>query len=83
MDHKLENVSDETISKSESSEKKIDLFIKQKERKSKKDRKGQKSTWKESTNYDLVDCICSNEHAKNKLFLLTIKHQRMQKLIGK
>ena len=81
VDYQFENVSDSTITKSESSDDEINLFTKGKQKKSKKSRKGQKSAWKNSTMNDLVDSICSNEYAKKVLFLLTIKHQIMQKFI--
>ena len=57
VDHKSENVSDETISKLESSDDEINLFSKRKKRKTRKGKKRQKSTWKESRNDDLVNCI--------------------------
>ena len=40
-----------------------------------------KESKKRVTMNDLVDSICSNEYAKKVLFLLTIKHQIMQKFI--
>ena len=57
VDHKSKNVSDETISKLESSDDEINLFSKRKKRKIRKGKKRQKSTWKESRNDDLVNCI--------------------------
>ena len=59
--HESENVSDETISNLESSDKEINLFSKGKERKSKKGRKDRKSPWKESAIDGLVDYICFTE----------------------
>lgn len=66
-DHESENVSDKTIFKSEWSDKEINLFSNKKKRKSKKGRVGGKSTWKENTNDNLIDFICSNEYSKKKL----------------
>ena len=70
MDHKPENVSDKTISKLESLDEEINLV---KERKSKKDRRGRKSTWKESAIDNLVDCICFKEYVRKKLIFTNKK----------
>ena len=59
-DHKSENIFHETISKSESSD--------EEKGKNKNDRKRRKSTWKEYTNDNLVDCICFNEYTKKLIF---------------
>ena len=56
--HESENVSDETISNSESLDEETNLFSKGKERKSKKGRKDRKPPWKESAIDGLVDYIC-------------------------
>ena len=79
VDRESKNVSDETISKSESSDEEIYLV------RAEKDGKGRKSTWKESTIGDFVDCICSSEYTKNELIFTnnTVKHQRIQNFITK
>ena len=79
VDRESKNVSDETISKSESSDEEIYLV------RAEKDGKGRKSTWKESTIGDFVDCICSSEYTKSKLIFTnnTVKHQRIQNFITK
>ena len=56
-DYESQNVSDENISKSESSNEEINLSSKGRKRRSKKARKGRKSRWKESSTNGLVDCI--------------------------
>ena len=53
--------------KSEWSDKEIILFSNKKKRKSKNWITGEKSTWKENTNDNLIDFICSNEYSKKKL----------------
>ena len=73
VDQESENVSDETISKSKSSEEENNLFSKEKKRKSKKGRKVRKSTWMASTIDDLVDCICSNENFKKEIIFTNSK----------
>ena len=71
VDRESENVSDETISESESSDKEINLVSKKIKRK--KDRKGRKSTWKESAIGDLVNCIRSSKYAERKLMFTNNK----------
>ena len=79
VDRESKNVSDEAISKSESSDEEIYLV------RAEKDGKGRKSTWKESKIGYFVDCICSSEYTKNKLIFTnnTVKHQRIQNFITK
>ena len=78
-DHEPENVFDETIYSTESSDDKINLLSKGEKRKSKKGRKRRKCTWKDSTTGNLADCICSNECTKNKLIFTNIKASKNTK----
>ena len=79
VDHDPENVFDETIYRSESSDEKINLLSKGEKRKSKKGRKARKCTWKDSTIGNLADCICPNESCKNKLIFTNIKASKNTK----
>ena len=83
VDQESENVSYETISNSESSYEEINLFIKVKKRKSKRGRKWQKSTWKDSTVDGQIDCICSNEYAKMKIVFTNNKASKNKEVYHK